>query len=101
MKNEIHQMTPIKGKRIAIGVSVLLGLWLLIEVVSISSWSATTTLGYRVGVIEYRDSFGGFNKVSMRVNDSIMWVFGYEFLDVAVYGTFGTWAHTYSKAVSE
>ena len=94
-------MPAVKGKRLALGVGVLLGLWLLIEAVSISSWSATTTLGYRVGVIEYRDSFGEFNRVTMRVNEGIMWVFGYEFLDVAVYGTFGTWAHTYSKAVSE
>jgi len=94
-------MKSTKGKYIAIGVSVIIGLWLAIEAASISSWSATTTLGHRVGVIEYRDGFGEFNKIIMSANESIMWVFGYQFSDIAVYGTFGTWAHTYSKDVSD
>jgi hypothetical protein len=90
-----------KVKIIAYSVTILVVIWLLIEVMSIESWSATTTLGHRIGIIEYRDTWGEFNRVTMSINEGILWVFGYQFNGPNVYGTFGKWMHTYTKDVSQ
>lgn len=90
-----------KVKIFLIGVTVLVVVWLIIEATSIKNWSATTTLGKRIGIIEYRDSWGEFNRVTMSVNESILWIFGYRWDGPAIYGTFGQWMHTYNKDVGD
>ncbi len=90
-----------KKKIIAICCAALVVVWFTLECLMIKDWTSTTTFGKRIGVIEYRDSFGEFNRVMMSINEGIMWIFGYSFNGPSVYGTLGQWGHTYTKDVSE
>jgi len=88
------------GKKVAvIGVVVTLASWLLLEVVSISEWSANTIPfgGGRIGVIHYRPIWGELNRATMTINEGLLWVFGYEMIGPSSYGQFDVWMHTYRK----
>ena len=83
---------------IAIGTAVVVGLWFLLEVVSIRAWSSTTLpIGGHVGTITYRETWGELNRFTMTINEGILWVFGYRMTGPSSYGHFDHWMHTYHK----
>ncbi|MBA3699657.1 MAG: hypothetical protein H0W78_12490 [Planctomycetes bacterium] len=91
-------MAGSKGKIALISGSCLVGLFLLVEAVSISEWSASTVpLIGRIGVIHYRDTWGDFNRVTMGINSGLLWCAGYQMSGAESHGEFGVWMHTYRE----
>ena len=81
-----------------IGAGVTVGFWLLLEAVSISEWTAANVpLDGQVGILRYRETWGEMNRVTMRINEGLLWLCGYEMTGSASYGHLGVWMHTYQK----
>jgi hypothetical protein len=89
-----------KGKGFLIYLLALVMSVVVLEVVSIQRWTASTSLNKRVGVIDYRD-LGSINYFTMGMNEIMLGIMGFDFSGPKVHGTFGKWMHTYSRDVSE